>query len=303
MHIVVLLALLLTLSTVAIHSQTGVPSTGTISGSVRDSSGESLPGAKIFFTYNASGVGWSVLSNEAGEFSRPNLPTGTYSAIVYMDKYRRSSLRAFEVKAGSTVYLEAVLRTDPTDIIVRVSRDPIGFAGTICIVGDVPAFRTSDTPECPGEIIFTGSGGSRVMSSDGASITKALKSMGPLPLDDAISLRTTKPSSPAARTPTTARPFQPRLEDGSRLPKLIPQAGLGTRATLGIDGTFVISAHIGKDGHTVSAKLLESSSSTSSADASRVFDEARELVYEPAQLNGQPVEATVTVELVYVKTP
>ncbi len=52
--------------------------TAQISGSVMDSSGARLPGAEVTATQTATGATRNVISNEAGVYSLPSLPTGPY---------------------------------------------------------------------------------------------------------------------------------------------------------------------------------------------------------------------------------
>jgi len=62
--------------------------TAQISGTVADSSGARLPGAEVTATQTATGVTRSVISNEAGVYSLPSLPTGPYKLEVALPGFR-----------------------------------------------------------------------------------------------------------------------------------------------------------------------------------------------------------------------
>src|SRR5215831_12064458 len=63
-------------------------STAQISGTVTDSSGARLPGAEVAVTQTATGVTRSVISNEAGVYVLPSLPTGPYKLEVTLPGFR-----------------------------------------------------------------------------------------------------------------------------------------------------------------------------------------------------------------------
>jgi Carboxypeptidase regulatory-like domain len=51
--------------------------TGTILGTVRDSSGGALPGATVNLVNTGTGFNRSLVSDSGGEFTAPLIPTGT----------------------------------------------------------------------------------------------------------------------------------------------------------------------------------------------------------------------------------
>jgi hypothetical protein len=62
--------------------------TAQISGTVADSSGARLPGAEVTATQTATGATRNVISNEAGVYSLPSLPTGPYRLEVALPGFR-----------------------------------------------------------------------------------------------------------------------------------------------------------------------------------------------------------------------
>src|SRR5215813_1924689 len=62
--------------------------TGQISGTVADSSGARLPGAEVTVMQTATGVARNVITNEAGVYVLPSLPTGPYKLEVALPGFR-----------------------------------------------------------------------------------------------------------------------------------------------------------------------------------------------------------------------
>ena len=50
--------------------------TGTILGTVTDSTGAVIPGASVTLTHAGTGLVRTIVSNESGEYTAPSLPTG-----------------------------------------------------------------------------------------------------------------------------------------------------------------------------------------------------------------------------------
>src|SRR5438093_4935864 len=65
---------------------------GTIFGTVYDSSGAALPGATVTLANTATGLTRSVVSDPKGEYTAPSLPTGTYSVTAEMSGFKKTSM-------------------------------------------------------------------------------------------------------------------------------------------------------------------------------------------------------------------
>src|ERR1700722_7848741 len=78
-------------------------STGTISGSVRDSTGGAVVGAKITITSQATSEQRQTVSNDRGEFSAAYLNVGTYSVTVTMTGFKA------EVNNGIVLQVDKVV--------------------------------------------------------------------------------------------------------------------------------------------------------------------------------------------------
>src|SRR5690242_13396300 len=69
-----------------VFAQSG--STAQINGTVKDSSGGVLPGADVTVTQTNTGFTRSVITDETGSFTIPNLPIGPYKLAVALSGFR-----------------------------------------------------------------------------------------------------------------------------------------------------------------------------------------------------------------------
>ena len=73
---------------------------GQIEGSVTDSSGATIAGAKITITNAATGVPREVESNEAGNYSVPFLNPGIYSITAELEGFKTARVDGRQVQVG-----------------------------------------------------------------------------------------------------------------------------------------------------------------------------------------------------------
>jgi len=66
-------------------------SSGSISGTVKDSHGGVVPGASVDVNEPSAGVRQSVQSNDAGIFVFPQLPPGTYTLTVEKTGFKKTA--------------------------------------------------------------------------------------------------------------------------------------------------------------------------------------------------------------------
>src|ERR1700680_4058268 len=93
---------------------------GTISGTVRDSTGAVIPGAKVTVTNTATGVVNNLTGNEVGEFTVPNLQVGTYSVAIEKPGFRPSVLNGLTVDAATNARADANLEVGTSTQAVEV---------------------------------------------------------------------------------------------------------------------------------------------------------------------------------------
>ena len=101
--IVVLLGLLMLTGSESLLAQSG---RGTINGTVLDSAGSVVPGAKITVTDPAKGVSSSTQSTETGTYTVPNLPVGQYSIRAEKQGFKAIIRSGVTLNAASTVRVD-----------------------------------------------------------------------------------------------------------------------------------------------------------------------------------------------------
>ena len=105
----------------AFHVQ--AQSSGSISGTVTDSSGASIPGATVTLRNVVSGLNRSIKSDTAGHFQFPNLPQNTYTVSVVADGFAPYT-RTLAVISVVAVNLAAVLQVSSVGTTIEVDAGP-----------------------------------------------------------------------------------------------------------------------------------------------------------------------------------
>jgi hypothetical protein len=98
---------------------------GTIVGSVRDSTGSSVPEAKVTITETSTNQVTSVTTSRSGEFVAPSLATGTYSVKVEASGFRPSLVSGLTLDAASTARADVVLEVGSTQQVVEVQANAV----------------------------------------------------------------------------------------------------------------------------------------------------------------------------------
>jgi hypothetical protein len=82
---------------------------GTILGTVRDSTGAALPGATVTLTNTGTGFTRTVVADASGEFTAPSIPTGTYSATGEMSGFKKMNLANIHLGVDQRVRVDLKL--------------------------------------------------------------------------------------------------------------------------------------------------------------------------------------------------
>ena len=85
--------------------------TGTIVGTVKDSSGAGISGARIHVTNEGTGISAAATSNASGDFVVPNLTASTYSLLVESQGMRPAALTGIQLLVEETY--RADVRMEP----------------------------------------------------------------------------------------------------------------------------------------------------------------------------------------------
>src|SRR5215510_12911757 len=112
------IALLLIALNIAVLAQV---STGTITGSVRDTNNAVIAGAKVKITQTTTSVSRETVTDERGEFSAPNLRSGEYSVTVTATGFQSRNFTGIVIAVDQTVNLPAVLQPGAVEQTVEVT--------------------------------------------------------------------------------------------------------------------------------------------------------------------------------------
>src|SRR6266404_963534 len=82
---------------------------GTISGSIRDSSGAVIPQAKIIITNTATNVVVNLTTNAVGEYTAASVAVGTYNVQVQKEGFRPAEIKGLTVDAATSVRADVSL--------------------------------------------------------------------------------------------------------------------------------------------------------------------------------------------------
>ncbi len=154
------IALLVLLATVHVAaSQTFL---GGIRGAVRDASGV-LPGGEVTLTNEATGATWTTTTNDAGEYTFPNVLPGTYSLAASLAAYRKFESRGLVIGTQQFMVVDVVLAVGPiveqvivtgaTPLVDRASASVASLIDkatldTLPSSGRNPFSFLDDDPEC-----------------------------------------------------------------------------------------------------------------------------------------------------------
>jgi len=104
---------------------------GTITGLVTDPTGGVMLGVRVTATNVATGIHTETMSNEAGAFTIPNIPIGSYRV-----RFEAPGFKSFE-RDGLTITVAQKLRLD-------VVMEPGGIDETVTVLADTPILKTDD---------------------------------------------------------------------------------------------------------------------------------------------------------------
>jgi hypothetical protein len=96
---------------------------GTLTGSVKDTSGAILPGASITLIETNTGSRYGARSNSEGLYNFPELPPGTYTLAVTAPSFKSYSQNGITVNVGDTATINVALQVGSTTESVTVNSD------------------------------------------------------------------------------------------------------------------------------------------------------------------------------------
>lgn len=117
----VLIAVLLTLSTLSATSLMGQMFLGSVVGLITDSSGAVVPGAKVVLTNTQTLVHRETVTNNTGNYTFDDVPTGTYKVSVKQTGFTEVISSEMTVGTQATVRFDAALPVGHVSSSVEVS--------------------------------------------------------------------------------------------------------------------------------------------------------------------------------------
>ena len=107
------------------HAQ--VAGTGTIQGSISDSTGAVIPGAAITLTDLSTQTKRSAKADTSGVFVFPNIEIGTYSLVISMQGFKTYQQNNIVLEVGSNIAVNANMQVGSTDQKVEVTADSLAL--------------------------------------------------------------------------------------------------------------------------------------------------------------------------------
>ena len=83
--------------------------TGTLLGTVTDSSGAVVTGAKVTITNEGTGFTRTASTDTAGEYTFPSIPTGRYTVLAEMQGFKAGALSGIVVGVDQRVRMDVSL--------------------------------------------------------------------------------------------------------------------------------------------------------------------------------------------------
>ena len=94
---------------------------GTLTGSVRDTSGGAIPGVEVTAANATTNLSETAITNDVGNYTIPNLPNGRYTISAVLTGFRESVTEDVTVNAGTVVRQNIVLQVGQITETVTVS--------------------------------------------------------------------------------------------------------------------------------------------------------------------------------------
>ncbi|MBI3696382.1 MAG: TonB-dependent receptor [Acidobacteria bacterium] len=95
--------------------------TGTLVGTVTDSSGAVIAGAKVKVTNEGTAIGFSTVTNASGDYVVPNLAAATYKIQVEVAGFRAAEVKEVRLLLNTTVRTDVRMETGALEQTVTVS--------------------------------------------------------------------------------------------------------------------------------------------------------------------------------------
>ena len=96
---------------------------GSITGTVTDNSGSVIPNVKLTLRNAATGALYEAASNENGQYTAPNLPTGTYDITFEAPSFKKVERKGVELSVTQVLRVDATLEVGSVTESVSVTAE------------------------------------------------------------------------------------------------------------------------------------------------------------------------------------
>lgn len=127
LHMFLELTLLAMIAVSFSHAQVN---TGTISGTIKDNSGASVPGARVTVKSVETGLNHAVASDSIGNYTVPDLQAGHYSITVGRAGFKTTALPDVELQVAEHATINAVLEVGSVNEQVVVTSEAVPLMNT-----------------------------------------------------------------------------------------------------------------------------------------------------------------------------
>ncbi len=121
--------------------------TGTITGTVKDTTGAVIPHAKVIVTNTATGVNSPVTTTSTGDYTVPNLIPGPYKVVVQAPGFGTEQVTGITLVVAQVARANAVLKPGATSATVTVTANAVELdTDTSAVSQLVSAQQITDLP-------------------------------------------------------------------------------------------------------------------------------------------------------------
>jgi len=96
---------------------------GTLTGTVRDQSGAAVAAANLTLTSTATQSRWNTVTTDAGSYTIPTLPPGTYDLTVVAGGFKKSTQQGILVQVATTTTLDVAVQVGAATESIEVHAD------------------------------------------------------------------------------------------------------------------------------------------------------------------------------------
>ena len=125
----------------------GQNTTGTILGTVSDSTGSVIAGARVMLTNEGTGISAETTSNASGDYQFPNLPPASYMVQAQSDGFRKAQVRKITLPLNATQRQDVKLEPGKLEQSVTVTAEaPVVTSETSSIAAVVDQHMVQNLP-------------------------------------------------------------------------------------------------------------------------------------------------------------